>query len=263
VRTILVDDVDKRLKLDWFFALTTGDFIVNRKNREEVVIPFEDKPKIIITSNFAIGESNQSTSRRVYPFAVKKVFGEDLQPRDVYGKLFWTGYNDEEWAQFDSLINECTRQYLAGKLVGLKADQSTQRRQLINNTDPEFIQYMDSQLESTFFDWASPDLKNKRVETPEGTLITNAVNVELWVKWGGKGKYAICIKKDELLTKMKTMGLGHLTMKTLTRWVLQWAKSRGVGIDPDHRMRLPKDPRVYNSEEELARTYLITALPIK
>jgi hypothetical protein len=259
-RSILIDDADKRLKLEWLFALTTGDFIVNRKNREEVVIPFEDKPKLIITSNFAIGESNNSTNRRVYSFAVKKVFSDTYQPRDAYGRLFFDGYTDQDWAEFDTMINDCIKLYLSGKLKNLSIDDTTRRRQLINNTDPEFVQFMDSQLSSNFFDWCPLHLKDARAFTPEGALTTNAVNVDKWAASGGRGHDAIFVTKEALLTKMKAMGLGHLTMKTLTKWVAQWAESRKVGIETDYRVRV-KRQGFNTDDEELSRAYRITSIP--
>src|SRR6201999_3842236 len=75
---IFIDDVEEHFKFSSLYSILTNSLLLNKNTRPQVIVPFEDSPKIIITSNFAVGDMDISSARRKYEFAVVKHFGYDL-----------------------------------------------------------------------------------------------------------------------------------------------------------------------------------------
>ena len=53
-QVLAFDDVRKHFDFEQLFSLITEGIPVNRKNKDEIYIPFERSPKIVITTNYVI-----------------------------------------------------------------------------------------------------------------------------------------------------------------------------------------------------------------
>lgn len=234
---IFIDDVDKSFKFGQLFSIITGDLQVNKKNRPQIIIPFCQSPKIFLTSNFSIGGMDQSSRRRKYEFAVTKHFGEEHSPVDEFGRRFFSDWDKNEWLKFDNMIADCCRLYLSEidkKQIG-NITENSHERSLINNTNREFVEYMDNQLCSNFFDFAPSFIKNLTITYPNGTTITNAVNMRAWELNQNSTDYYMVFAKESFTEKMsKTVKYKNLTTTRLTQWMKRWADARKVEIDTSY-----------------------------
>ena len=55
------NDVTRKFNFDKLFSIITDDITVERKNQNEIIIPFHQSPKIIISTNYTIEGSDDST----------------------------------------------------------------------------------------------------------------------------------------------------------------------------------------------------------
>jgi hypothetical protein len=83
-------------------------------------------------------------------------------------------------------------------------------------------------------------LKNKYVKLPDGSVVTNAVNVEKYFAVISKPEpdpdWYLVVNKTWLWEKaVKLSGYKHLTQTKLTHWIKTWAEARGVIIDPNYK----------------------------
>lgn len=234
---IFIDDVEKNFKFTSLFSILTGALQVNKKNKPQIIIPFDRSPKVFITSNYAVGHMDISSKRRKYEFAVVKYFGIDREPVDEFGRQFFSEWDASEWSKFDNFIAYCCQLYLADtnhKEIGNITVNSSERM-LINNTNKDFIDYMDAQLRCNFFDFAPNSLKTFTGEI-NGVYVTNGVDYNAWkqniMKKEPDKEMFIVIIKDEFLTKMyERLKIKLLTSTKLTQWLKRWAEARGVTID--------------------------------
>lgn len=244
---IFIDDVDKSFKFSSLFSIITNSIQVNKKNRPQLIIPFDKSPKVFLTSNFSIGGNDQSTKRRKYEFAVVKHFGESLHPVDEFGRRFFIDWDRPEWLRFDNFIAECCRLYLADdtkREIGNVTENSLERS-LINNTNREFVEYMDNQLCSNFFDFCPLMLKNKTITYPDGTTVTNAVNYERWLELRSNTEYYMYLTKDDFSKKVcNIVKFKNLSTTRLTQWLNRWALARKVDIDASY-IRVSDRERCY------------------
>lgn len=244
---IFIDDVDKSFRFSSLFSIITNSLQVNKKNKPQLIIPFEKSPKLFITSNYSIGGQDQSTRRRKYEFAVVKHFGESLHPVDEFGRRFFIDWDRAEWLMFDNLIAECCRMYLCDtekRDIGNVTANSLDRN-LINNTNKEFVEYMDNQLACNFFDFAPAMVKNRAVTYPDGTYVTNAVDFAKWVQNRDSTDYYMYLPKEEFFKKIQVIvKYKNLTTTRLTQWLNRWADARKVQIDPSY-IRVSDRERCY------------------
>ena len=224
---IFIDDVEKSFHFTKLYSVITESLQVNKKNQKQVIIPYEKSPKIFITSNFAVGNSDESTVDRKFEFPVVKHFNARLKPLDVFGRAFFSGWDESEWAKFDNYMIHCAKSWLKSDRRNLShLTGNSANRILINQTHQEFVNYMDDQLASNFFDFAVPALKTARITTVEGKLVTNGVNMATYILNKDNPDYYLTIKKEEMCEKLKS--IEKLTTTKLTQWMKLWCQVRGV-----------------------------------
>lgn len=235
---MVIDDVEKSFKFSSLYAILTGSLLINKKNKQQVIVPFEKSPKIILTSNYAIGGMDASAKRRKYEFPVVKHFGEDLEPISVFKRQFFAGWDRDEWLRFDNFIISCCQKYLADgdkRSIGLITDKSAERS-LMANTSREFVEYMDAQLANNFFDYCPNFLKTQTVIMPDGTEITNGVDVFTYLRNIENPDFYFSVKKSAFLEKIsKLSNYKHLSTTRLTHWLNYWAKAKGVEMDTSYK----------------------------
>lgn len=234
---LFVDDVEKSFKFSSLYSLLTGSMMINKKNKPQIIMPFEKAPKIFITSNYSVGSMDISAQRRKYEFAINKYFGKDVEPIDIFGKMFFSEWDKKEWLMFDNLIVDCCYKYLSDgkkKRIGNITVNSAERS-LIANTNKEFIDYMDSQLQSNFFDFAPITLKTKTIKFEDGSIITNAVDVDKFIQNRKQVEYYLIQTKEQIFEKVnKSVKYKNLTITRVTHWIKRWAEARGVEIDSSY-----------------------------
>ena len=135
------DDADEKFDTTRLFSRTTGDFYVRRMRQNPFSIKASNAPKIVITSNYPLGDSDNSTRRRQFVIEVGS-FYKDLAeytgetPADYHGGKQIAeedgGWNEVDWSEFYRFVFECIALYLE---KGLPARDDTtdnfKRSQLI------------------------------------------------------------------------------------------------------------------------------------
>ena len=234
---IFIDDVEKAFRFTKLFSQITEGIEVNAKNRDKIIIPYDLSPKIIITSNYAVGEMDESTYDRKFEFPVVKHFTSNYKPVQLFGRAFFIDWDGQEWAKFDNYMISCAQKYLMLNDRGVITVRTTNSvdRNLVNDTDKAFVEYMDDQLELNFFEFAPNVLKTERAEIG-GKLITNAVNVKAYKTNQHSTDYYIMTTKTALLEKIHSVcNNKKITQTLLTRWLKKWAEVRKVTVNLSHK----------------------------
>jgi hypothetical protein len=135
------DDVRKAFDFEQLFSLITEGITVNRKNKDEIFIPFNRSPKIVITTNYVISGAGSSHDRRRHELEFYQYFHSKRSPLDEYGRLLFDSWADEDWLKFDNYMVKNLQKYLTNglmKAISINADA----KRLIQATCKDF------------FDWA-------------------------------------------------------------------------------------------------------------
>jgi len=143
-QVLAFDDVKRKFNFESLFSLITEGITVNRKNKDEIFIPFENSPKIIITTNYVIDGAGSSHDRRRHEVELFQYFNQFRTPLDEFGKLLFDQWNAEEWHKFDSYMINCCKLFLSFGLI---------KPESINANTKRFIQ----STSKDFFDWIIDD----------------------------------------------------------------------------------------------------------
>ena len=140
----LIDDVPKHFSFESLFSIITEGMTVEKKGQDAYQIPFKDSPKISITTNYTIQGSGPSHERRVFEVEIANYFNEDKTPEKEFGHLFFSDWDDKEWANFDNFMIRCVQYFLKNGLV--QSDKvNLEFRKLKNELGNEFIEFMELQ----------------------------------------------------------------------------------------------------------------------
>jgi hypothetical protein len=234
---IFIDDVEKSFRFTKLFSQITEGIEINAKNKAKIIIPYETSPKIIITSNYAVGEMDESTYDRKFEFPVVKHFTSNYKPIDEFKRAFFIDWDTAEWSRFDNFMINCAQKYLMladrGKIT-VRTSNSIDRN-LINDTDKAFVEWMDDQLQNNFFKFAPDVLKNDRVMIG-GRLVTNAINIKQYKQASENPDYYIVESKQKVLEYIhKECNNNKIGQTMLTKWIKKWAQVRGVEVDLSYK----------------------------
>lgn len=117
------DDIAPTFDFKSMFSFLTGDFVVEGKYANSVVIPREKKPKFVITTNYAPPENSTSHAnrRQVVEFGdywnrcVNE--GELVWDENNLGRRLYDGFTDEDWNDFYNFGFQCVQLYLKRGLL--------------------------------------------------------------------------------------------------------------------------------------------------
>lgn len=225
---IFIDDVNPKFPFTDLFSVLSEEMTSEPKNQRELIIPFEKSPKVIITSNFIVGKSDGSTLDRKLQFSLVKHFSYTHKPIQEFNREFFHGWDVEEWQRFDNFICHCAFQYLDDKdksKISIATTDNSKERQLIADTNREFIDMMDSILANNFVDFAPESLrafgKFKYEPWQANMMLPKPVHSMM-----------LFIDREKLVDKtISRTKLKMLTAHKIVPWLKVWAESRKVSID--------------------------------
>ena len=137
------DDVKKNFDFESLFSLITEGIAVNKKNRDEIFIPFERSPKIVITTNYVINGSGSSHNRRRHEIEFNQYFNENNTPESLYGRMMFDSdaWNIEDWIKFDNYMIKNIQLYLSKGLMKVESINSDVKR-FIQSTSKDFYDFV-------------------------------------------------------------------------------------------------------------------------
>ena len=143
-QVLLFDDVKKGFIFEDLFSVITEGITLEKKGKDAIKVPFEDSPKISITTNYTIKGDGDSHYRRVFEVEMSSYFNKNHTPTKEFGCLLFDDWDNNEWGKFDNYMLRCIQYYLQNGLVESQV-VNLDYRKLINNTNKDFIDFMDSQ----------------------------------------------------------------------------------------------------------------------
>ena len=191
------DDVKKNFDFETLFSLITEGITVNRKNKDEVFIPFDRSPKIIITTNYVINGAGTSHDRRRHEIEFYQYFNSKVTPLTEYGRLLFDSWTSDDWMKFDNYMISNLQNFLSN---GLTTTVS------INGDAKRFIQ----STSKDFYDWCEDG------NLPTGIRVYNTEIIDRFLREFASYK--------------------HMHNRTFIKWVTEYAEFKDINIikERDH-----------------------------
>jgi hypothetical protein len=149
-QVLTFDDVRKKFDFERLFSIVTEGITVEKKNRDAIKIPFENAPKVIITTNYAIKGKGNSFERRKWEVEFSAYYSKEFTPEHEFGRLLFSDWDEEEWLLFDNYMISCLQVYLNEGFIKSKFTNLEIRR-LIAETVEEFVEWATDQQNEELF----------------------------------------------------------------------------------------------------------------
>jgi hypothetical protein len=122
----ILDDVPAGFNYDGLYSQITGDITAERKGQPAVTIPFDDAPKFVITTNWAVRYDREATStnRRFIEYKFSDFWNINNTPDRWFGRTFFLDWDETEWQRFFEFLIYCSKYFLTNGLEKIEYDKA-------------------------------------------------------------------------------------------------------------------------------------------
>lgn len=115
----ILDDVLPGFNFNALYTDITGDIRAEKKGTHAVTIRFQDAPKFVVTTNFAVrhDQNADSTNRRFIELKLSYFWNIDNTPEKYFGHRFFEDWDEQEWQLFYEYLVTCAKQFLTTGLI--------------------------------------------------------------------------------------------------------------------------------------------------
>lgn len=137
---LLIDDIEKNFNFEKLFSTMTNGFRVEEKHKKPYLIPLEESPKILITTNYVLSNDSASYRRRKHEIEYSDYYDADHQPKHDFGRHFFSDWDKDEWNRFFNFMIYATKAYLNRGLIDYLPVNLPENK-LRRNTCNDFTNY--------------------------------------------------------------------------------------------------------------------------
>lgn len=185
---LLIDDALQNFPFELLFTHITNDFLLEGKGDKSFVIPFDQSPKILLTTNYSLRGEGGSYDRRKSVNEFSSYYGSEITPISEFGHRLFDDWDDLQWQSFDLFMLYAVQHFLTQGLQAVNINYAERElRELVPDT---FIDLMD-ELKNGENHLSNDLLKNFMDDDPAYKIKQNTFNS--WIK-----KY---IKVRKILTE--------------------------------------------------------------
>lgn len=147
-KIVAIEDVRKNVDFEGFYAIITEGMTIEKKNKDEFIIPYKDSPKIIFTTNYTIAGNGGHGKRRQKLFELGNHFSASHTPIDEYKGRLFDDWDADEWNRFYNLMFTCVSAYLQSGIPVIEGSEKINRKHIRLNFTPEFMEWWDGYIEN-------------------------------------------------------------------------------------------------------------------
>jgi hypothetical protein len=108
----VIDDAKKHFNIEDLFSFISEGVYIEKKGKQPHKIEFEDMPKILVTTNYAVKGSGESHKRRRLDLVLDNHYSSKHTPKDEFEHLLFDDWDKEQWDLFDIFMLRCISTYL-------------------------------------------------------------------------------------------------------------------------------------------------------
>jgi hypothetical protein len=154
-RLIAIEDTRKNVDFEGFYSIITEGITVEKKNKDELFIPYRDSPKIVFTTNYTIINNGAHARRRQKTFEFAAYFNAEKTPVDEFGHNLFDDWDDHEWNRFYNFMFYCCGIYLAFGIQEKESTLKVRRKHIRLKYGEEFLDFFDSWVSNGAVEWHS------------------------------------------------------------------------------------------------------------
>lgn len=142
-KIIAIEDVRKNVDFEGFYPIITEGITIEKKNKDEIFIPYQDSPKIIFTTNYTVPSHGNHSKRRQRVFEFSDFFNLSNTPHMVFNHILFEDWQPAEWNRFYNTLFDCVSLYLQHGVTDYENSETLKRKHIKLNFGQEFLEFMD------------------------------------------------------------------------------------------------------------------------
>ena len=154
-KIIAIEDTRKKVDFEGFYSIITEGVTVEKKNKDELFIPYKDSPKILFTTNYSIPQSGVHAKRRQRVFEFSPYFGQKHTPEDEFNHKLFDDWDHSEWNRFFNFLFFCIQDFILNGIQEMPFSDKMLRKSIKNQWGDDFNEYFDEIIKNK--DWISLD----------------------------------------------------------------------------------------------------------
>jgi len=153
---IVVEDCRKNVDFEGFYSKITEGVTIEKKNKDEIYISYDDAPKFGFTTNYTINYAGGHGKRRVKVIEFSSFFNHKNTPLDFFGgKALFNDWDNDEWNRFYNYMIECVQIYLEAGIPVLDNSLTINRKNIKLNFTEDFLDYYDTIMHDKWFEFGA------------------------------------------------------------------------------------------------------------
>ena len=145
-KIIAIEDVRRNVDFEGFYSIITEGVTVEKKNKDELFIPYKDSPKILFTTNYTIPSTGDHAKRRQKVFEFTNAFSSKYTPLDHFGHKLFDDWDVDEWNRFYNLMFIAVSFYLKYGVKDVANGEKLKRKHIRLNFGEEFLDWWDNHI---------------------------------------------------------------------------------------------------------------------
>ncbi|WP_350291385.1 BT4734/BF3469 family protein [uncultured Croceitalea sp.] len=161
---MIFEDVNPKFDFERLFSVITEGLSIERKNKDKYFIPFDESPKIVITTNYIVEGGGNSHRRRRIEYEFSQFYNESHTPNTEFDHNLFDDWGQNQWQLFDNFMIGCVQYFLSNGVIN-PPKINIAKRKLLQNTGEEFVHFTATVLKDYIDEEVSKTLlKNKFIE---------------------------------------------------------------------------------------------------
>ena len=152
---IVIEDCRKNVDFEGFYSKITEGVTIEKKNKDEIYIGYDDAPKFGFTTNYTINYSGGHGKRRVKVIEFSSFFNHKNTPLDYFKHTLFNDWEDDEWNRFYNFMIECVQIYLESGIPELENTNTINRKNIKLNFGEDFLDYYEELPRDKWFEFGS------------------------------------------------------------------------------------------------------------
>lgn len=152
-KIIAIEDTRKNVDFEGFYSIITEGITVEKKNKDELFIPYKDSPKIVFTTNYTIVNSGAHARRRQKTFEFAPFFGADKTPVHHFGHNLFDDWDPVEWNLFYNFLFLCCSAYMENGILEKESTIKVKRKHIRLKYGEEFLEWWDEYIKDDATQW--------------------------------------------------------------------------------------------------------------
>lgn len=152
-KLIVIEDTRKGVDFEGFYPAITEGITSEKKNKDEIFIPYTDSPKIVFTTNYSLSKKGNHAKRRQQDLEFSNFFHPGNTPINHFKHRLYDDWDKDEWNRFYNMLFWCVKFYLGSGVIEAKNSDTSKRKHIKLSYSEEFMEWFDEYSSNGYDNW--------------------------------------------------------------------------------------------------------------